>query len=169
MEHLVFDQDSAVTSEMATTACDRFLIKRKISGVDAYTPTGFVERAIGLCKLTALKTKRDCQREGLTIDDGDIVEEAAMIGNLTLNYGTSTPAQAILGYTPRDYYVPDGLTIDSHAGALLKTPDECETAIRLRMMSKSNIVQAIMEERIAKANTTRVLKHGSAIVLNSVG
>ena len=158
MEHLVFDQDSAVTSEMCTQACDRFLIKRRLSGVDAHTPTGFVERAIGIIKLTALKSKKDALREGLVIDDATIVEEASMIGNLTLNYGNATPAQALLGYTPRDYYVPDGETIDCHAGALMKTPDEMETAIRFRMLSKSAIIQAIMEERIAKANTTRQQK-----------
>ena len=59
MEVLVFDQDSAITSEMATSTCDRYIITRKLAGVNSHETVSVVERAIGLCKLTALRrTKR---------------------------------------------------------------------------------------------------------------
>ena len=50
----------------------------------------------GLCKLTALKSKSDAEREGLDISDDTLVAEAAMSANLMMSYGGTTPAHALL-------------------------------------------------------------------------
>ena len=81
--------------------------------------------------------------------------EAAMSQNLMMNFGGSTPAQALFGYTPRDYYDPSSDSIVSYKGALENSPDPYETTLRLRMMAKANVTRAVIEDRIARANHSK--------------
>ena len=143
---------------MATATCDRYSITWKLAGVNSHETMSVVERAIGLCKLTALKSKSDAEREGLDISDDTLVAEAAMSANLMMSYGGTTPAHALLGYVPRDYYLPDGTGVEAHTGALALTPDPLESQLRMRSYSKANLQKAIVEERIARAHRSRQQK-----------
>eukprot|EP00959_Pyramimonas_sp_CCMP1952_P400576 8393587-Pyramimonas_sp.AAC.1 len=88
------DQEGGVTTDMVSLFADRYYITLIFGGADGHTTTGLAERAIQSVKLTALKTKRGVQKQGLTKTTGtDIVEESAMVGNLFMNYGGSVPAQ----------------------------------------------------------------------------
>ena len=158
MEYLVFDQEGAITSDLVGLTCDRYNIKRLLAGKDAHTVTGLAEAHIRLTKQVALKLWNDCRAQGLQVSQEDVIFEAAMSQNLMLIYGGSTPAQGLLGYTPRDYYDSESRTLVSHSGALEVSPDPWETTLRLRMMAKSNIIRGIVEERIAKANHSRPQK-----------
>ena len=156
MENLVTDQEGGLTSDNVALVADRYNITLVFGGADGHTTTGLAERAIQTVKLTALKTKRDVTKQGLTdITDADIVEESAMVANLFMNYGGSVPAQGLFGYMPRDAYDPEAETLTASRSAMDLTPDPTEQHLRLRLLAKSNILQAIIEERIAKANNTR--------------
>ena len=72
-----------------------------------------------------------------------------------MNYGGATPAQVLLGYIPRDMYLPDSEALEAHARALQKTPGPMENQLRLRMHSKHIIINTIVDGRIACANRTR--------------
>eukprot|EP00959_Pyramimonas_sp_CCMP1952_P277695 5804627-Pyramimonas_sp.AAC.1 len=78
-----------------------------------------------------------------------------MVANWFTNYGGSVPAQGLFGFTPKDAYDPESGTFTSSQSAADMTADPREQRLRLRLMVKSNILQAIIEERIAKANNTR--------------
>ena len=158
METLVFDQEGSVTSEAFSRFCDRFSVSRVFSGTDDHTRTGLVERHIFLTRLCALKIFTQCQQEGLAVSKDEIAQEAGMCQNLMISYENATPAQGLLGYTPRDYYTPETTALDSYTGAIESSPDVGERAVRLRLIAKSMIMQGIIEERIARANRTRVEK-----------
>ena len=90
-------------SDLCGRACDRFSIRRKVAGTDDHTLTGLAERYVFILRITALKMDNDMKRQGTPYKREEIVAEAAMATNLMLTHGQSTPAQAVLGYTPRDY------------------------------------------------------------------
>eukprot|EP00959_Pyramimonas_sp_CCMP1952_P283215 5920269-Pyramimonas_sp.AAC.1 len=56
---------------------------------------------------------------------------------------------------PRDAYDPEAETLAASRSAMGLTPDPTEQHLQLRLLANSNILQAIVEERIAKANNTR--------------
>eukprot|EP00959_Pyramimonas_sp_CCMP1952_P244903 5118829-Pyramimonas_sp.AAC.1 len=79
-----------------------------------------------------------------------------MCQNFLLEYGGYTPAQCLQGHNPRglfDHSSDSTLAID---GARESTPDIFETYLRLRMMAKSAVQKAVLEQRIAEANNTKV-------------
>ena len=65
-----------------------------------------------------------------------------------------------MGFIPRDFYDPDNQSLEAHDSSLEASPDPFETALRLRHTAKENILKSIVEERIAKANRTRVQQYG---------
>ena len=82
-----------------------------------------------------------------------------MAYNLCVTYGTATPAQAVLGYQPRDYFLPEGETRASVMGAISTDPDSFETHLRLRMKAKEEIMRALATDRVNRANNTRQQRH----------
>eukprot|EP00959_Pyramimonas_sp_CCMP1952_P154650 3235488-Pyramimonas_sp.AAC.2 len=62
--------------------------------------------------------ERSCSRkEGVNISQETLVYEAAMAHNLLLNFGGSAPANALLVYTPRDFYGENSATTMAHKEA----------------------------------------------------
>eukprot|EP00959_Pyramimonas_sp_CCMP1952_P285187 5962890-Pyramimonas_sp.AAC.1 len=55
----------------------------------------------------------------------------------------------------KDAYDPEAGTLTATQSAMDLTPDPTEQHLRLRLLAKSNLLQAIIAERIAKANNTR--------------
>ena len=156
MQFLVSDQEGAITSEMIGSACDRYSIVRLLGGsTDKHTVTGLVESHMRLIKASALKLKADCEREGLSLTNEMILQEAGMAQNLLLSYNGSTPAQALLGYTPRDFYDPESISTLAHIGTLDTHPDVSECNLRARMHAKENIIKAVVEDRLAIANSMK--------------
>ncbi|CAK0817055.1 unnamed protein product, partial [Prorocentrum cordatum] len=162
METFVSDQEGALTSDLVGTTLDRYTIKREFAGTDPNkeekSTTGLVESHIRMTKSIALKNEVVAKREGLNISKETLVYEAAMAQNLLLNFGGSTPANALLGYTPRDFYDENSATTMAHKGALEISPDTFESNVRMRLLSKQNVLKTIVEERLAIANKSRPQK-----------
>eukprot|EP00959_Pyramimonas_sp_CCMP1952_P189056 3954393-Pyramimonas_sp.AAC.1 len=78
-----------------------------------------------------------------------------MVGNLTLNYGGSVPAQGLFGFMPKGAYDPESKTLTSANSIIEQVPDYTEAHLRLRLIAKASMLQAIVEERLARATNTR--------------
>eukprot|EP00959_Pyramimonas_sp_CCMP1952_P222028 4641745-Pyramimonas_sp.AAC.1 len=72
-----------------------------------------------------------------------------MVGNLFMNYGGSVPAQGFFCFMPKDAHDPEAGTLTACSSALDQTPNVTEQHLRLRLIAKANILQSIIEERIA--------------------
>ncbi|CAK0800448.1 unnamed protein product, partial [Prorocentrum cordatum] len=152
---LILDQEGGMVSELASRMCDKFHIRRSFAGTDDHTMTGLVERRISLIRLCSLKLKKSAQAQGLQVTNADIIQEAAMVSNSLVSYGGQTANQAVLGFTPRDYYDMEATTLDSVTPAVDSCPDPFESALRLRMQAKIAMAKSLVEERIARCNRTR--------------
>ena len=80
--------------------------------------------------------------------------------NFQLEYGGFTPAQAVLGHNPRRIYETATSSTLAHHGALETSPDYFESCIRLRNIARACIQQAIIEARIAIANSLTSHENG---------
>lgn len=122
METFISDQEGALTSDLVGTTLDRFTIKRELAGTDpnsgSHTTTGLAESHIRMTKAIALKNKVDAKKDNLQIDDEVLIYEATMAQNLMLNYGGSTPANALLGFTPKDFYDTNANNNTAYKGVL---------------------------------------------------
>ena len=114
-----------------------------------------------ITKLCAYKLWQDCLKEGLQVSKAFCVSESAMAANqiMVVDNTGHTPCEALLGFSPRHEYTPESDTLDSWQSALDTTPDPMETILRSRMAVKANILKAVVEERIARANNTKVQQH----------
>ena len=158
MNIAVMDQEGALVSEISGRFADRLNVTREFAGTDDHTGTGLAERHIMLTRLAGLKLWESCVTDGLEVTKQDCMFEAAMCQNLVLSYDSGSPAQALFGTVPRDYYTLESCTLESHASSLESNPDPFETAVRLRLKGKECVLRAVVEERLAKANATRVQK-----------
>ena len=79
-----------------------------------------------------------------------------MVTNMVISQGDRTPSQALLGFHPRDLYGLDSVKLDSYTSAIETSPDLFESAVRHRLQAKQDVLQAIVEERIARAHNTKV-------------
>ena len=73
-----FDQEGGVRSDDFSVVCDRYSIHRQLAGSDdsgKHTTAGLAERHIQLVKASALKCKKTCSKQGLKIEDEDIIFE----------------------------------------------------------------------------------------------
>ena len=61
-----------------------------------------------------------------------LIYEAVQAQNHLLTYGGSTPANALLGFTPRDFFDLDSVSSVSYGGALEASPDTFEANVRMR-------------------------------------
>lgn len=107
MKVFTVDQESGLMNPHSAAEFERLSIVRTPKGTTSgeagkqHTGTGVVERRIGLLKLTMLKTKAACERQGLVVEDEDIAMEAAMSHNLCLTYGGYSPSMAVFGVLPQ--------------------------------------------------------------------
>ena len=155
------DQEGGIRSEEFARVCDRYSIHRQLAGSDdsgQHTQTGLPEKHIQLVKLSAMKCQHQCEAQGLDIDTEDIVVECAMSQNFQLEYGGFTPAQGVIGHNPRGLYETGTNSLMAHSGAADTSPDYFEAYLRMRLLAKVSIQQAIIESRIAEANNSRPMK-----------
>ena len=82
-----------------------------------------------------------------------------MAANQVMVIHSHTPNESLLGYSPRDVYTPESDTLDSWQSALDTVPDPLETTLRVRLNAKAEVMKALVEERIARANNTKVQQH----------
>ena len=87
-----------------------------------------------------------------------VVEEVAVHQNHMLEYGGYTPSQALLGHNPRGLYETETSSVLAHAGAAESPADFFEHYLRMRMIPKVSIQQAVMEQRLAIADSSRPQK-----------
>eukprot|EP00959_Pyramimonas_sp_CCMP1952_P001610 33180-Pyramimonas_sp.AAC.1 len=120
-EDMMIDQEGGLTGDMASLFCDRYSVTREFGGAAANAHPGLAERAVSLVNAVALKIKANCVKQGITcLSDDDIVAEAAMVGNLTLNCGGSVPAQELFGHMPKDACDPESKTLTSTNSILVQ-------------------------------------------------
>ena len=160
-ERLVLDQQVSLMSHEAGAEFERLSIERKPRGTTAgpaaqqHTGTGIVERHVQLVKLTMYKLRAELQRQGLQPADAEIAQESAMAQNLTLSYGGVTPAMAVYGTMPREFYNPDSEHIKNTTGAEDTDLSVFERALRIRQTALAQAQQAVIEDRVARAARTR--------------
>ena len=155
----VTDQEGAIKSDLVGKCCERFNIDRDFGGSQGHTAAPMAERRIEIIRLGAQKLWGSVVKQGLRTTKEEVVIETAMATNMMMTYGGATPTQALLGYQPRELYDPEANTITSLTSALDVQPDAMETALRLRLEAKDYILQAVVEDRIARASNTRVQQH----------
>ncbi|CAK0830168.1 unnamed protein product, partial [Prorocentrum cordatum] len=160
MKVMVLDQEGGLVSDLSSRTCDKMNIERRCAGTDDHTMTGLVERWIQLVRLCAMKLMRTCTMQGFEVSDVELVQEPAMVSNGMVSYGGQTASQLVLGFTPNDYYDLEATALDSVQGADVSCPDPFEAAVRLRLLAKSEMARAIVEDRIARASRTRVQQIG---------
>ena len=78
--------------------------------------------------------------------------------NFQLEYGGFTPSQGVIGHNPRGLYEAGTQSITAYSGAAETTPDFFEKYIRMRLLAKVAIQQAIIEQRISDANNSAPMK-----------
>eukprot|EP00969_Alexandrium_andersonii_P222217 9814771-Alexandrium_andersonii.AAC.1 len=78
-----------------------------------------------------------------------------MSANMLLTYGRASPSQALLGFQPRELYDFDNRSISAAAAATEPAPDAAEVATRLRLAAKEAILQAAVEDRLARARAAK--------------
>ena len=158
---IVSDQESALMSVEAAVEFERFSIIRRPAGTtrghlgSQKTATGLVEKHVDLTKLTMLKMRSECERQGMEVNLNDLAAEAAMAQNLTINVGGYTPHMAVTGTLPYPFFDIDSAGIMAVAGAAQDNLSVFERALRLRQLAMTAATQSIMESRIARAAKTR--------------
>lgn len=125
------------------------------AGSEQHTGTGIVERHVQLIKLTMYKLKAELQRQGLHPTESELAQESAMAHNITLSYGGVTPAMAVYGTLPREFYNPESEHVLNSTGALDTDLTVFERAMRIRQASLAQAQQAVIEDRVARAARTK--------------
>lgn len=153
------DQEGGATSGYFTRETERLSITLRFKGSQGHTGTGLAERHIQLTEVAALKTWEDVKKHGLRdIEKKDVVIECAGGQNTLLEYGGSSPNQALLGSNPRGFYEVECQTELGNSGASEATPDVIEQTIRMRHLAKYNILRSVWESRLAKAHRSRPMQ-----------
>eukprot|EP00435_Cladocopium_sp_Y103_P051431 s1017_g16.t1 len=93
------------------------------------------------------KLHAELQRQGLQPTEAELGQEAAMAQNLTLSYGGVTPAMAVYGTMPREFYNPDSEHIMNTDGALETDLTVFERALRIRQTSLAQAQQAVKNDQ----------------------
>ena len=160
-ERLVMDQQMSLMGHEAAAEFERLGISRCPRGTtaghgsDQHTGTGIVERHVQLVKLTMYKLKAELQRQGMQPSRAELSQESAMAHNLTLCYGGVTPAMAVFGVLPREFYNPESDHVLNTSGAADTDLTVFERAMRIRQTSLAQAQQSIVEDRVARAARTR--------------
>ena len=78
-----------------------------------------------------------------------------MAHNVTLNYGGATPCMSVFGILPRGFYDPESAGVLSYTGSVETDVTPFERAIRIRQTALAQTHQAVIEDRLARANRTK--------------
>ena len=81
-----------------------------------------------------------------------------MCQNHLLEYGGFTPSQGVLGHNPRALYEPGTASVVARDGAAATSPDFFEQYLRMKLLAKVAIQQAIIEQHISDANNSKPMK-----------
>ena len=160
-QKLIMDQQQSLMGHSTAAEFERMNVERCPRGTTAgpgaeqHTGTGLVERHVSLIKMTMLKLRAELQRQGLNPEPGELARESAMAHNLTLSYGGVTPAMNVFGVPPRPFYEVESSGLLSAAGALETDLSVFERAMRIRQTALAQSRQAVIEDRIARANKAR--------------
>ena len=92
----------------------------------------------------------DCIEAGDSATPAEIVVECSMASNIILSYGGVSPASAVLGTNPREL-----IEFDDGAMTSQSNDDFLERSVRFRLIAKSCIMKALVEQRFLQANKTR--------------
>eukprot|EP00435_Cladocopium_sp_Y103_P007244 s1993_g2.t1 len=158
---LVLDQQASLVSHESGAEFERMSIIRcprgttQGHGSEQHTGTGLVERHVQLMKLTMMKLKAELQRQGMNAEPSEVGMESALAHNQTLNFGGATPSMNVFGILPRGFYDPETPGLLSTAGSLQKDVTVFECAMRIRQTALAQTHQAIIEDRVARANRHR--------------
>eukprot|EP00434_Breviolum_minutum_P045371 symbB.v1.2.040657.t1/scaffold7413.1/size11421/1 len=156
---VVLDQQSSLMGYETGGEFERLNISTRGTtqghGANQHTGTGIVERHTQLIKLTMWKLRAELERQGLSPEPSELCQEAAMAHNQTLNYGGVTPCMSVFGVLPRGFYNPENPGVMSVVGSLQTDVTVFERAIRIRQTALATTHQAIIEDRVARANRTR--------------
>ena len=158
---VVLDQQSSLMGYETGGEFERLNISRcprgttQGHGANQHTGTGIVERHTQLIKLTMWKLRAELERQGLSPEPSELCQEAAMAHNQTLNCGGVTPCMSVFGVLPRGFYNPQNPGVMSVVGSLQTDVTVFERAIRIRQTALATTHQAIIEDRVARANRTR--------------
>ena len=82
-----------------------------------------------------------------------------MVTNHMLVYKGYSPSMALTGAQPRDLYDIENISVSSVSGALETQLDFVESHMRARFIVKESILEAIVEDRLARAEATKVQQH----------
>ena len=157
---LALDQEPSLMGHDAASEFERLGIKRvpkgttRGYGADQHTGTGLVERHVQL-KLTMQKLQTELQRQGLNPEPLELGQESAMAHNQTINYGRVTPCMSVFGILPRGFCNPKSPGVMSRDGATQRDITVFERAMRIRQTTLAQTRQAIIEDRVARANKHR--------------
>ena len=158
---LVLDQQPALMGHEAAAEFERLGMERvpkgttRGHGADQHTGTGLAERHVQLIKLTMMKLQAELQRQGLNPEPLELGQESAMAHNQTLNYGGVTPCMSVFGILPRGFYDPESPGVLSMDGSTQRDVTVFERAMRIRQTALAQTQQAIIEDRVARANKHR--------------
>ena len=160
-QKLIMDQQQSLMGHSTAAEFERMNVERCPRGTTAgpgaeqHTGTGLVERHVSLVKMTMLKLRAELQRQGLNPELSELARESAMAHNLTLSYGGVTPAMNVFGVPPRPFYEVESTGLMAASGALETDLTVFERAMRIRQTALAQSHQAVIEDRIARANKTR--------------
>ena len=114
-----------------------------------------MEKHVELSKIAMMKAKAEAERQGLDVDEKDLAAEASFAQNATINLGGYTPHMMVTGTMPMPFYDIDAPGIQAVTGATQSSQSVFERALRLRQIALTAATQAIVENRIVRAQHTR--------------
>lgn len=113
-------------------------------GAQQHTGTGLVERHTQLMKLTMFKLRAELQRQGISHEPQELCQESCMAHN--------GPCMSVFGILPRGFYDPESAGVLSYTGSVETDVTPFERAIRIRQTALAQTHQAVIEDRLARAN-----------------
>ena len=114
------------------------------------------ERRLALIKLASLKSARNAERRGIVLDPKVCVAECTVVTNHMLVYNGYSPSMALTGTQPRDLHDIENVSVSAASGALETQLDFVENHIRARFFVKEAILESIVEDRLARAEKTKM-------------
>ena len=156
---LVADQETAIMTQEAGAEMDRLNIIRNSKGTTTgkegkkHTGTGLVEKHVDLTKNCMNKIHEEALRFNITVEKDELLSEALMAQNCTLNYGGYTPSMCVFGTLPRGFMNVDDINLAVEGSD--PTTSTFERAARLRQIALTAIQTSIYEERLLRAGRTR--------------
>eukprot|EP00435_Cladocopium_sp_Y103_P048511 s541_g14.t1 len=156
---IIADQETSIMTQEAGAEMDRLNIARRPKGTTTgkegkrHTGTGLVEKHVDLTKNCMNKIHEEALRFNITVEKDELLSEAVMAQNCTLNYGGYTPSMCVFGTLPRGFMNVDDINLAVEGSD--PTTSTFERAARLRQIALTAVQTSIYEERLLRAGRTR--------------